>query len=134
MKEIFNYTNLIIEGDSIEIMVDGIVVSGRITLRNKRNIAVEITSPYEGVSESSGCITLLGLQVHNFLGKTGDEKAATLLLAIYKFCAFVDDHKDRLLAALGTTNTRRLTSSISVRKPTKGISARLRCCRNFKPL
>ncbi|HPI26557.1 MAG TPA: hypothetical protein PLO57_08870, partial [Candidatus Cloacimonadota bacterium] len=80
MKEIFNYTNLIIEGDSIEIMVDGIVVSGRITLRNKRNIAVEITSPYEGVSESSGCITLLGLQVHNFLGKTGDEKAATLLL------------------------------------------------------
>ena len=66
MKEIFSYTNLIIEGDSIEIMVDGIVVSGRITLRNKRNIAVEIISPYEGVSESSGCIPLLGLKVHNF--------------------------------------------------------------------
>jgi len=100
VKEVFSYTNLIIKGDSIEIMVDGIAVSGRIILRDKRNIAVEIISPYDGISESSCCIPLLGLQVHNFLGKTGDEKAATLLLAIYKFCAFVDDHKDRLLAAL----------------------------------
>ena len=100
MKEVFSYTNLIIKGDSIEIMVDGIAVSGRIILRDKRNIAVEIISPYDGISESSCCIPLLGLQVHNFLGKTGDEKAATLLLAIYRFCAFVDDHKDSLLAAL----------------------------------
>ena len=100
MEQDKGYTNLLIEGDCITITVEGIVVSGRITLRNKRNIAVEIISPYEGISESSGCIHLLGLQVHNFLGKTGDEKAATLLLAIYRFCAFVDDHKDSLLAAL----------------------------------
>ncbi len=100
MEQDKGYTNLLIEGDCITITVEGIVVSGRITLRNKRNIAVEIISPYEGISESSGCIHLLGLQVHNFLGKTGDEKAATLLLDIYRFCAFVDGHKDTLLAAL----------------------------------
>ena len=100
MEQDKGYTNLLIEGDCITITVEGIVVSGRITLRKKRNIAVEIISPYEGISESSGCIHLLGLQVHNFLGKTGDEKAATLLLDIYRFCAFVDGHKDTLLAAL----------------------------------
>ncbi len=100
MKQETGYTNLMIEGDSIEITVDGIVVSGRIILRDRRNIAVEITSPYAGISESSGCIPLLGLQVYDFLGKTGDEKAAILLLALHRFCAFVDGHQDRMLAAL----------------------------------
>lgn len=95
-----SYTDLLIEGERIEIMVEGISVVGRITLRDRRNIRVEITSPYSGFSEQSGCIPLLGLQVHNFLGKAGDERAAGLLCALYRFCSFVEEHKERLLEAL----------------------------------
>jgi hypothetical protein len=100
MKQKSNYTNLIIDGDSIEITVEGVTVRGKIILRDKKNIAVEITSPYAGISESSGGIPLLGLQVHNFLGKAGDEKAASLLCALYRFCHYAEEHKERLLVAL----------------------------------
>jgi len=95
-----DYTIIGIEGDQIDIMVEGMSVIGRITLRDRRNISVEIISPFSGISEQSGCIPLLGLQVHNFLGKAGDERAASLLCALYRFCRFVDEHKERLLEAL----------------------------------
>lgn len=100
MRQDKDYTIIGIEGDQIEIMVEGISVVGRITLRDRRNIAVEIINPFSGISEQSGCIPLLGWQVHNFLGKAGDERAASLLCALYRFCRFVDGHKERLLAAL----------------------------------
>lgn len=94
------YTNLRIDAERIEIRVEGASVVGRITLRDRRNIGVEITHPYAGISEQSGCIPLLGLQVHNFLGKAGDERAAGLLCALYRFCIYVEEHRDRLLDAL----------------------------------
>lgn len=100
MRSDKGYTNFRIEGERIEIMVEGISVMGRITLRDRRNIEVEITHPYSGISERSGCIPLLGLQVHNFLGKAGDERAAGLLCALYRFCIYVEEHQDRLLEAL----------------------------------
>lgn len=100
MRSDKGYTNFRIEGERIEIMVEGISVMGRITLRDRRNIEVEITHPYSGISERSGCIPLLGLQVHNFLGNAGDERAAGLLCALYLFCSYVEGHKDRLLVAL----------------------------------
>ncbi len=93
-------TNVRIEGERIEIMVEGISVVGRITMRDRRIIGVEITHPYSGISERSGCIPLLGLQVHDFLGNAGDERAAGLLCALYRFCIYVEGHKDRLLEAL----------------------------------
>jgi len=95
-----DYTIIGIQGDQIDIMVEGMSVKGRITLRDRRNIAVEIISPFSGISEQSSCIPLLGLQVHNFLGKAGDERAASLLCMLYRFCRYVDGHKERLLAAL----------------------------------
>jgi len=95
-----DYKIIGIEGDQIDIMVEGISVEGRITLRDRINIAVEIINPFSGISEQSGCIPLLGLQVHNFLGKAGEERAASLLCTLYRFCRFVDEHKERLLAAL----------------------------------
>lgn len=100
MRSDKGYTNLRIEGERVEIMVEGISVMGRITLRDRRNIGVEITYPYSGISEQSGCIPLLGLQFHNFFGKTGDERAAVLLCTLYCFCSYVEGHKDRLLVAL----------------------------------
>lgn len=100
MRSDKGYTNLRIEGERIEIMVEGITVEGRITLRDRRNVGVEITHPCSGISEQSGCIPLLGLQVHNFLGKAGDERAAGLLCTLYRFCNYVEEHQDRLLEAL----------------------------------
>lgn len=100
MRSDKGYTTLSIEGERIEIMVEGISVLGRITLRDRRNIGLEITYPYSGVSERSGCIPLLGLQVHNFLGNAGDERAAGLLCTLYRFCIYVEEHQDRLLGAL----------------------------------
>ena len=100
MRSDKGYTNLCIEGERIEIMVEGISVTGRITLRDRRNVGVEITHPYCGISERSGCIPLLGLQVHNFLGKAGDERAAGILYTLYRFCSYVEEHRDRLLEAL----------------------------------
>lgn len=100
MRSDKGYTNLRIEGERIEIMVESISVVGRITMRDRRSIGVEITYPYSGISERSGCIPLLGLQVHNFLGKAGDERAAGLLCALYRFCIYVEEHQDRLLEAL----------------------------------
>ncbi|MEN6444587.1 MAG: hypothetical protein ABFC98_00915, partial [Candidatus Cloacimonas sp.] len=58
-----DYTIIGIEGDQIDIMVEGMSVKGRITLRDRRNIAVEIISPFSGISEQSSCIPLLGLHV-----------------------------------------------------------------------
>ncbi len=100
MRSDKGYTNLRVEGERIEIMVEGISVLGRITLRDRRNIGVEITSPYSAISEQSGCIPLLGLQVHNFLGKAGDERAPGLLCILYRFCGYVEEHQNRLLEAL----------------------------------
>lgn len=100
MRSDKGYTILSIEGERLEIMVKSNSVLGRITLRDRRNIGVEITYPYSGVSERSGCIPLLGLQVHNFLGKAGDERAVGLLCALYRFCSYVEEHQDRLLEAL----------------------------------
>ena len=104
MKKVNNYADPSIDGASITIAVEGVSVSGKIIFRDKRNIAVEITDPYSGISEQSGCIPLLALQYHNFLGKDGDEKAASLLSALYRFCVFADAHKDRLLTALQDYN------------------------------
>lgn len=100
MRSDKGYTNLRIDGERIEIMVEGISVVGRITMRDRRNIGVEITHPYWGISERSGCIPLLGLQVHNYLGKAGDERAAGLLCVLYRFSIYVEEHQDRLLEAL----------------------------------
>ncbi len=100
MRSDKGYTILNIEGERIENMVEGISVLGRITLRDRRNIGVEITSPYSGISERFGCIPLLGLQVHNFLGKAGDERAAGLLCTLYRFCSYVEEHRGRLLEAM----------------------------------
>lgn len=100
MTNVANYSNLRIDGDILEITVDGVVVQGRITHRDKRHIGVEIISPYCGLSENSDSIPLLGLQVYSFLGKTGDRKAASMLCALYRFCQYAEGHMDSLLAAL----------------------------------
>jgi len=100
MKDVSGYTNLIVNGDLIKITVDEVLVTGKIIQRDRRSIAVELVSPFGGISQSSGYIPLLASQFYNFAGSRGDDKAAGMLCALYRFCLYAQDHKDRLLAAL----------------------------------
>ncbi|MCB5228473.1 MAG: hypothetical protein GX122_07715 [Candidatus Cloacimonetes bacterium] len=95
-----SYTQLHIQGERIEIEVEGVPVHGRITLRDRSSIGVKIISPYTGISELSGSIPVILGQFKNFLGSRGDEKAASLLSQLYRFCLYAQEHKDRLLTAL----------------------------------
>lgn len=95
-----SYTKLYIEGERIEIEVEGVPVLGRITLRDRSSIGVEIINPYSGISELSGSIPVILWQFRDFLDSRGDEKAASLLSQLYRFCLYAERHKDKLLAAL----------------------------------
>ena len=54
-----SYTQLHIQGERIEIEVEGVPVHGRITLRDRSSIGVKIISPYTGISELSGSIPVI---------------------------------------------------------------------------
>ena len=100
MKEKSSYRGLNVTGNVIQITVDDVIVTGKITQRDKRSIGVEITNPFSGISESSGSIPLLGLQFHNYDGKAGDQRAAAILCDLYRFCLYAEAHRENLLAAL----------------------------------
>ncbi len=108
MKEKSDYTDLNVSGDLLQITVDGVIVTGKIIQRDKRSIGVEITSPFGGISESSGSIPLLGLQFHNYEGKAGDQRAASILCDLYRFCVYVEAHQEKLLAALADYRFKRI--------------------------
>jgi len=108
MKEISGYRDLIVTGDVLQIIVDNVIVTGKIIQRDKRSIAVEIASPFSGISESSGSIPLLGLQFHNFEGKAGDQRAASILCDLYSFCVYAEAHGEKLLASLADYRFKRL--------------------------
>ncbi|HNZ07376.1 MAG TPA: hypothetical protein PKI63_06220 [Candidatus Cloacimonadota bacterium] len=108
MKENNGYSNLTVDGDTIQIYVDDVIVTGTIIQRHKRSIGVEITDPYSGISESSGSIPLLGLQFHNYEGKEGDQRAAAILCDLYSFCLYAEAHRERLLAALADYRFKRI--------------------------
>ena len=69
---------------------------------------MEIASPFSGISESSGSILLLGLQFHNFEGKAGDQRAASILCDLYSFCVYAEAHWEKLLASLADYRFKRL--------------------------
>ena len=108
MKEKSGYRDLIVTGDVLQIIVDDVIVTGKIIQREKRSIAVEIASPFSGISESSGSIPLLGLQFHNFEGKAGDQRAAAILCNLYSFCVYAEAHREKLLAAFADYRFKRL--------------------------
>lgn len=108
MIEKSGYRDLIVTGDVLQIIVDNVIVTGKIIQWDKRSISVEIASPFSGISESSGSIPLLGLQFHNYEGKAGDQRAAAILCDLYSFCAYAEAHKERLLAALADYRFKRI--------------------------
>lgn len=108
MKEKSSYTDLKVTGEVLQITVNDVIVTGKIIQRDKRSISVEIISPFSGISESSGSIPLLGLQFHNYEGKTGDQRAASILCGLYRFCVYAVAHREKLLAALADYRYKRL--------------------------
>lgn len=108
MNEKSGYRDLNVTGDILQITVDGVIVTGKITQRDKRSISVEIINPFSGLSESSGSIPLLGLQFHNFEGKAGDQRAASILCDLYRFCVYAEAHREKLLTALADYRFKRL--------------------------
>lgn len=108
MKAKSRYTDLKVSGDALQITVDDVIVTGKIIQCDKRRIGVEITSPFCDISESSGSIPLLGLQFNNFEGKVGDQRAASILCDLYRFCLYAKDHREMLLAALADYRFKRI--------------------------
>ncbi len=108
MKEKSGYTGLSITEDTLQITVDDVIVTGKIIQRDRRSIGVEIASPFNGVSESSGSIPLLGMQFHNYESKAGDQRAASILCDLYSFCVYAEAHREKLLAALADYRFKRL--------------------------
>lgn len=108
MKEKSGYKGLIVTGDVLQITVDDVIVTGKITQRDKRTISVEITSPFNGISESSGSIPLLGLQFQNYEGNAGDQRAAAILCDLYRFCVYAETHREKLLASMADYRFKRL--------------------------
>ena len=104
MEENMNNTpdlsKLKIEGNHIEIEVDKIVVTGKILERSSGEITVSITSPYQGINQSSGNVPIPLRQFRNYSGPAGDGKAAEILADLYGFCLYVEEHKAELLTTL----------------------------------
>ncbi|MCB5265829.1 MAG: hypothetical protein PHT37_03530 [Candidatus Cloacimonetes bacterium] len=89
-----------IEDDHIEVEIDRVSVTGKILERNSGEITISITSPYRGISQSSGNVPIPLRQFRNYSGPAGATKAAELLANLYSFCLYVEEHKAELLATL----------------------------------
>jgi hypothetical protein len=89
-----------IDGDHIEIEVDGVVVTGKILERRSGDITVTITSPNQGVTQQSGNVPIPLRQFRNYSGPHGTAKAAEILADLYKFCVYKEEHKRELLVTL----------------------------------
>ncbi len=108
MKEKSSYRGLNVTGNVLQITVDDVIATGKITQRDKRSIGVEITNPFSGISESSGSIPLLGLQFHNYESDAGDQRAASILCDLYSLCVYAEAHREKLLASLADYRFKRL--------------------------
>ena len=100
MSKLFDNSKVKIEGDHIEIEIDGVIVTGKILERHRGEIIVSITSPYQGITESSGHVPLVAQQFIDYLGPRGDARAAEILGDLYRFCLYVEEHRAEVLAAL----------------------------------
>ncbi|MFA7542740.1 MAG: hypothetical protein WCY84_00060 [Candidatus Cloacimonadaceae bacterium] len=91
------YQDIKIDGQDIEITVDGQIVKGRFLMRERRRICIQITSPYQDFQQCSGTVPLIFLQVMDFTKERGDERAAEILSDIYLYLKLVEDHHDELV-------------------------------------
>ncbi|MFB6344221.1 MAG: hypothetical protein ABEK50_00405 [bacterium] len=78
---------------TLKITIDGVSVGGRVT-RTKRNLEVEITRPYEGLSSGS-FYPYYSYMGHgsgpSFLNERGRDQAIRELENLYSFCKKLDD-------------------------------------------
>ena len=102
MNEFANFT---IEGEHIEMEIDGVLVTGIIPSRSHGQIDIRITRPYHGIMHSSGHNMCQFWHFTSYLGPKGDARAASILADLYHFCAYVETHKTALLSTLPEFDT-----------------------------
>jgi hypothetical protein len=85
--------------ETFEIEINNIQVIGEITNRSRRDIAVRIVKPYEGISGGSH-IPYFDSPKKNFEHELGDERAKQILLKIYEICLEIHEKKEELKAIL----------------------------------
>lgn len=75
----------------LELDIDGIDVCGIITYRSASDIDIEITKPYQGISNGRH-IPYFARQTNSFLTEYGDKRAPDLLVETYDICSYIDDN------------------------------------------
>ena len=76
---------------NLEITVNDTPVKGRICSYHPSEIAVEILSPYKGLSNASAHIMLMALGSRSYKGEFALKTAHKLLEDLFIFCDFVDE-------------------------------------------
>ena len=87
-------------GNKVEVWIGSEKVEGIITQREPRVLTVEITTPYSGLTDSSGWIPLMLSQYKSFLNKEGDVKAVEILKYLYHFAKYVEANKAEITKAI----------------------------------
>ena len=77
------------EPETVVIDVGGQAVAGRIVYRSRREVTVEIRSPYHGYRHSHAC-SLMSLLVIDYRGAHGEPVARRLLAQLYRDCLQLD--------------------------------------------
>ena len=80
----------------IEIVVNDTPVKGRISSYHLSEIAIEILSPYKGLSNASAHIMLMALRSRSYTGEFGLQTANKLLEELFIFCDYVHDNYQSL--------------------------------------
>ena len=86
-------------GTEIELKVNGILVVGKICHRTSRDIVVEITEPFQGISKGLH-IPYFGAKYRSYDGTHGSETAKNLLKQIYTICCETRNSAPKLVELL----------------------------------
>ena len=80
--------------ESISISVEGVTVEGEVIHRSRRDIALRIVSPYQGLTAGQHIPAIAPIPLeYNYQGPLGDETAASLLKGLYRLGRLVEENK-----------------------------------------
>ena len=85
------------ESENIVVNAEGVTVEGEVIHRSRRDIALHIVSPYQGLTTGRHIPAFARIpQEYDYCGPHGDETAAALLKELYQLGRFVEENKARL--------------------------------------
>jgi hypothetical protein len=83
--------------NKISVEHDGKIIEGKINVRDKFDMEVEITKPYVKYLKHSGFRGPGRQTPHHFLTEYGDKRAKEFLIEIYKKLKIIDESIDRIV-------------------------------------